>query len=248
MAPHHEVSSRSQRLYAVLGRVSKLGVVLFGILLVSSLRMARAQTEAPAEPATLAVWAYVSAHEDDWQGSRPNTDRAQRPTSEAATQGVLAYLRAHGFGQVDDRPVADIRPHEGCAGSSTRGAAECGAMTPDAATIGVLGYLRAHNWIESLLDPTLAGVPTWEDPQAGTEGVRVALVALTILIVAIVGIDRVTQPKPVDPMKHGASARELPDLDWSTGQTRRGQVDLRREEWDPDAHPAYAGRNPDGPR
>lgn len=162
-----------------------LGLAVLGVSFALLTRPAHAQTDAPEDPATTAVWAYLTAH----GVGRP----AAAPVPDAATQAVLGYLRAHGVGQAPVSQTADantqgvlgyLRAHETIPTNRLPSGS-------DAATLGILGYLRAHGMaVES------KGLGPTDAPTASSTGDWVIVLAMAVLLSGLTTVAALMRSRP----------------------------------------------------
>ena len=128
----------------LLGRRSILPLLVI-IALTAVAPMTRAQTDTPIDPATWAVNAYLRAH--------GVVQTADAPASDASTQGVLRYIRAHA--DAAGEPIADP------------------------AALGVWGYISAHQAVPVAAQPgeTAANARPTLAPDWGIMAMATALLA-----------------------------------------------------------------------
>lgn len=177
-------------------RVAGLGFLFLGAALALVTRVALAQTDVPDDPATQAVWAYLTAH----GVGQP----APETVPDAATQGVLGYLRAHGLGQATVGQTADANTLGvlGYLAAHDSSPSSVAVSAPEAATLGILGYLRAHGLGS---EPMALGAS--DVPYQGLTVDWVFVLAATILLGSLIAVVALMQP-PTRPTPGGGPARQ----------------------------------------
>lgn len=169
-----------------------LGFLCLGVALALVTRPALAQTDVPDDPATRAVWAYLTAH---GVGQPTTSPLAQ----DAAAQGVLGYLQAHGMGQSATGQTADANTLGvlGYVQAHASSPSNIVVPAPDAATLGVLDYLRAHALVA---EPTGVGA-TNTAPQS-LEVDWVIVLATAVLVGGLIAAGALMRP-PTRPTRGG---------------------------------------------